>query len=264
MTPTSSAIARRRSRPSALAGWATALAVATVGAQILYPLVDGRARHVLTITTVTLFFAASVTHAAVRRGPTWAGALVLIAGGVGLAAEAVGVATGYPFGTYSYADSLGAQLFGVPLIVPMAWVMMAYPALLVAQRLTRRWAPLVGAFALTSWDVFLDPQMTAEGHWAWAHPEPALPGVPGIPLTNFGGWLVISSVVMVLLDRLPQTATAGEIDDRVPAVLFLWTYLGSVVGNIVFFGRPWVGVVGGMLMGLVAVPYAVRLWRARP
>ena len=69
-----------------------------MGAQIPYPLVDGRARHGLTITAVTLFFAASVTHAAARRGPRWAGALVVIAGGVGLAAEALGVATGYPFG----------------------------------------------------------------------------------------------------------------------------------------------------------------------
>lgn len=264
MTPTSPSTVKGRSRPSVLAALPTALAAATVGAQILYPLVDGRARHSLTITAVTLFFAASVTHAAARRGPRWAGALVVIAGGVGLAAEALGVATGYPFGAYRYADSLGAQLLGVPLIVPMAWVMMAYPTLLVAQRLTRRWAPLVGAFALTSWDVFLDPQMVAEGHWAWAHPGPALPGVPGIPLTNFGGWLVISGVVMALLDRLPHKGTLGEIDDRVPAVLFLWTYLGSVVGNIVFFGRAWVGVVGGVLMGLVAVPYAVRLWRARP
>ena len=48
-----------------------------------------------------------------------------------------------------------------------------------------------------------------------------------------------------------------------PAALFLWTYAGSVLGNIVFFHRPWVGVVGGVLMGLVAVPYALRLWSVR-
>jgi len=191
----------------------------------------------------------------------WTVALVVIAGGVGLAAEAVGVATGYPFGAYSYADSLGLRVLGVPLIVPMAWVMMAYPTLLVAQRLTRRWAPLVGAFALTSWDVFLDPQMVAQGHWAWVHPDPALPGVPGIPVTNFAGWLVVSVVVMALLDRLPRAP--DETMDGVPAALFLWTYTGSVLGNLFFFGRPSVGLVGGVLMGLVAGPYAARLWGAR-
>jgi len=237
------------------------LAAGTVGAQILYPLISGRALHILTIGTVSLFFASSVTHALVHRGAPWAAALFLIAGGVGLVAEAIGVATGYPFGAYSYADSLGVQVLGVPLIVPMAWVMMAYPTLLVAQRLTRRWAPWVGAFSLTSWDVFLDPQMVAEGHWKWLHPEPGLPGVPGIPLTNFAGWLLVSLLVMVLLNRLPRSPAVTN--DLVPAVLFLWTYLGSVLGNVFFFDRPLVGLVGGFLMGLVAVPYAARLWSAR-
>ena len=52
---------------------------------------------------------------------------------------------------------------GVPLIVPLAWTMMAYPALLVGRRIG---APvLAGAAALASWDLFLDPQMVAAGHW---------------------------------------------------------------------------------------------------
>ena len=258
MTTTTPIPAARAAPPAAVAALPAVLAAATIAAQILYPLTGGRALHVLTIMTVTLFFAASVTHAAVWRGPGWAATLVLTAGGIGLVAEGVGVATGYPFGAYSYAGSLGPQVLGVPLIVPMAWVMMAYPTLLAAQALTRRWAPLVGAFALTSWDVFLDPQMVAEGHWTWAHPQPALPGVPGIPVTNFAGWLVVSLAVMALLDRLPRAPL--EPDDRVPAALFLWTYLGSVLGSIFFFDRPLVGLVGGVLMGLVAVPYAARLW----
>ena len=112
MTPASSSTVKGRSRPSAVAALPTALAAATVGAQILYPLVDGRTRHILAITAVTLFFSASVTHAALRRGPRWAAALVVIAGGVGLVAEALGVATGYPFGAYRYADSFGAQFDG--------------------------------------------------------------------------------------------------------------------------------------------------------
>ena len=35
----------------------------------------------------------------------------------------------------------------------------------------------VGALALASWDLFLDPQMVDAGHWRWADPLPALPGV---------------------------------------------------------------------------------------
>jgi putative membrane protein len=48
-----------------------------------------------------------------------------------------------------------------------------------------------------------------------------------------------------------------------PATLYLWVYLSSVVGAAVFFDRPGVAVVGGVAMGLVALPYAWRLWLDR-
>ena len=84
-------------------------------------------------------------------------------GGGGLAAEAVGVRTGLPVRRLPYAGTLGPEVLDVPLVVPLAWTMMAYPVLLAARRLTRRWAPLVGGSALAAWDVFLDPQMVGDG-----------------------------------------------------------------------------------------------------
>ena len=65
----------------------------------------------------------------------------------------------------------------MPVVVPLAWTMMAYPVLLAARRLTRRWV-LRGrrAIGLMAWDVFLDPQMVGDGHWRWADPTPSLPG----------------------------------------------------------------------------------------
>ncbi|MFZ9133557.1 MAG: carotenoid biosynthesis protein, partial [Gemmobacter sp.] len=68
------------------------------------------------------------------------------------------------------AESLGAKVLGVPLVVMLAWAMMAYPALLAAQRLARSrvLVTVIGAWLLATWDVFLDSQMVAEGHWEWA------------------------------------------------------------------------------------------------
>ena len=88
----------------------------------------------------------------------------------------------------------------MPVVVPLAWTMMAYPVLLAARRLTRRWVVLVGAFGLAAWDVCLDPQMVGDGHWTWADPTPALPGVPGIPLTNYAGWLLAGGLLMAAAD----------------------------------------------------------------
>lgn len=264
---------RSAAQPGVLEAGATGPAVvpwvfgaAAVGCQIGFPFTDG-GTFWLTIASVLLLALASVSHALVERGPAAALALVAVAGGGGLLAETVGVHTGWPFGRYEYAGTLGVQLAGVPALVPAAWVMMAYPALLVGRRLSRgrtRWATaVVGAWALASWDVFLDPQMVDAGHWRWAHPSPGLPGVDGVPLSNYAGWLLVAALMIALLDRFVADPVGRRRDDRLPAALYLWTYASSVLANAVFFGRPPVAVVGALAMGVVAVPYAVSLWRAR-
>jgi uncharacterized membrane protein len=235
------------------------LAVATVLLQIAYPLVSGQPRDTLTVVTVVAFFAASVSHALVHRGPRWTAVFVLVTTGTGLLAESLGTSTGFPFGQYDYAGSLGWKLLSVPVVIPLAWAMMAYPCLLVGQRLaaTRLGAAAVGGFALAAWDLFLDPQMVAAGHWTWSDVQLALPGAPGIPVSNYLGWLLVAVLMVGALQLLPRR----DADDRVPAALFLWTYFSSVLANAVFFGRPAVALLGGVGMGLVAIPYARSLRR---
>ena len=235
------------------------LAAVTVLLQIAYPLVSGDARDRLTVVTVLVFFLASTSHALLHRGARWTAAYVVVSAGTGLLAEAVGTATGVPFGQYDYAGSLGAKLLGVPVVIPLAWAMFAYPALLVGQRLARTavGAAVVGGFALASWDLFLDPQMVEAGHWRFTDVQASLPGAAGIPLSNYLGWLLVAVAMVGVLQLLGRRAA----DDRLPAALFLWTYGSSVLANAAFFGRPGVALVGGLGMGLVAVPYALSLWR---
>ena len=242
-----------RSRP----GLPEALAIGTVLLQIAYPLVHGRPRDLLTIATVVAFFLASSAHALLHRGAAWTAAYVIVTAGTGLVAEAVGTRTGVPFGTYRYADSLGPALLDVPLVIPLAWAMMAYPCLLVGQHLSRGpvGAALVGGAALAAWDLFLDPQMVEAGHWTWTGVRVALPGAPGIPLSNHLGWLAVAVLMLGVLQLLPRRAA----DDRQPYALFLWTYASSVLAFAVFFGRPVTALVGGIGMGLVAVPFALSL-----
>jgi putative membrane protein len=240
------------------------LLAVVVACQIAYPLVGGTARDRLTVTTVLVTLAAVACHAVTRFGAPVAAGLFGVVLVVAAATETLGVHTGFPFGDYAYGDGLGAELAGVPLVIPAAWAMTAYPALLVARRLTgglmgrqgRLTTALVGGWALASWDVFLDPQMVEEGYWRWADPDPSLPGSPHVPLTNYAGWLLASVLLMALLDSLAPRA-AG--DDLMPGVLYLWTYAAQVLGNLAFFGRPAVALLGGVVMGLVALPYARTL-----
>ncbi|PWU58349.1 carotenoid biosynthesis protein, partial [Micromonospora globispora] len=113
-----------------------ALLAVLVLAQIYYPLTTGATRAGLTVATVALGYLLSVGHALLSRGARTAGALVAVATGGGFAIEALGVATGFPFGSYDYSGQLGPKLAGVPLIIPLAWTWMAWPAWLTAVRLT--------------------------------------------------------------------------------------------------------------------------------
>jgi putative membrane protein len=256
--------ARRRRPTGAVVGLPWLLLAATFAAQVAYPLVEGDRLRQVTIAVVVLAAATCVLHALVHRGLAWAlGMFVLTAGG-GLAVEAVGVRTGVPFGDYSYSATLGPQVLDVPVVVPLAWTMMAYPVLLAARRLTRRWVPVVGAFGLAAWDVFLDPQMVADGRWTWADPTPSLPGVPGVPLTNYAGWLAAGFVLMLLLTALLPRDGYPSADESVPATLLVWTWAGYILGNLLWFGQPSTALVGGVLLGVLVVPYAWTLWQSRP
>jgi putative membrane protein len=266
-------------RPWLVAGATGRLAVAAAAvgvlAQVAYPLLSGESLRVATVLSVVALATAAVLHAVSVRGAAWGLAAFAIVGTLGWLAEAVGVATGFPFGAYAYADTLGVQVADVPLLVPLAWFMLGYPAFLAGQALGgRRWGWALGAWTLATWDLFLDPQMVAAGHWAFDDPTPALPGVPGIPLTNYGGWLLTAGVMMLALTAVDRALTPGRgagrpspgllPHDALPAAVLLWTYASQVMANLVFFGRPAVAAWGGLLMGLTVLPYVRLLRRSRP
>ena len=163
------------------------LALATILAQIAWPLTHGDTRDTLTVVTVVLFFLTSASHAWLSRGLLWTLGWFVLSAGLGFGVEVLGTRTGLPFGDYTYAGSLGPTVAGVPVVIPLAWAMMSYPALLAARRLVSGplMTPVVAAVALASWDLFLDPQMVAEGHWTWALDRtPVLLGITNVPVAE--------------------------------------------------------------------------------
>jgi uncharacterized membrane protein len=246
-------IARTRVVPAALASVVVAL-------QIGYPLTHGDARDELTVLIVAGLAATCLVHAALTRGMPTAAWLLVVTAVPGWAVEALGVHTGFPFGSYSYADDLGPRLLGAPLLIGLAWTMLAWPAALVARRLVRS-AParvVVGAWALASADLFLDPQQVAAGHWTWRSPSPHLPGVHDVPLTNYAGWLLVA----LLLSAAVQSIT-GDGDDAVLVGVYLWLYVGWIVALAGFLDLAAAAGWGALGMGVVAVPVAVQWWRRR-
>jgi putative membrane protein len=238
---------------------ARALFAALVGAQVAYPRVPARRQTAATRAIVGLMLGASSADAAAARGPRRATALVGSAAGIGFAAEMLGVATGRPFGHYTYSAKLGPRVAGVPLLAAAAWAMMARPAWVVAGLIDRRPTARVplAAGALAAWDVFLDPRMAREGYWSW----PGGGRYEGIPATNFLGWFTTGSLVFAvwsLIDRDDDPKSDGD----GAIALYAWTWAGEAFANAVFWGRPRVAIAGGAAMGAFAAPALARRLRA--
>ena len=256
-------VAPRPVRTSGAAGLPLLLALALVGTAIAYPLTTGTARDAVSWTIVVLGALLSVVHATLSRGVrTGLGVLGLVTV-TAVLFEAVGLATGVPYGEYSYSDALGPTLLGVPFLVPLAWLMMAWPSWLLAEKLARRRpariAVAAGIFA--AWDVVLDPQMVQAGYWTWAHPEPGLPGIDTVPLTNLAGWLLAGVVLMFLLDRL-AAGTSPRISGAAPMLALGWMTLGGALAHAGWLELPGSAAWGAALAVPVLVALAVQ-WRAR-
>ncbi|MDZ4763297.1 MAG: carotenoid biosynthesis protein [Chloroflexota bacterium] len=185
-------------------------------------------------------------------------------------AEFVGHNTGLPFGAYYYTDRLQPQLGGVPLLVPLAWLMMLPPAWAVAGLLlmradgTLRGGRLgfaaVTALVFTAWDLFLDPQMVAWDLWRWE--SPGAFNYFGIPWANYAGWLFVSFTMTLIASLVIKIDGTTTYPFFILLIIYGITWALQTMGLMVFWGLPGPALVGGAVMGL-CLAAAVRAYRRR-
>jgi len=194
-----------------------------------------------------LLLATAVVTALWQTWGAWpAVRLVLLVAPLAWGLEWVGSTTGFPFGEYHYTAVLQPQVAGVPVIIPLAWLMMLPPAWAVASVISGRrrdWRfVLVSAAAFTAWDLFLDPQMVGWGYWVWATPG----GYFGIPWVNFGGWFLGASLLTLLVSpqRLPQA---------ILLTIYTVTWFLQTIGQLFFWQMPGPALAGCAGMGFFLI-----------
>jgi putative membrane protein len=171
-------------------------------------------------------------------------------------AELLGSTTGFLFGKYHYSDILQPQIAGVPLLIPLAWLMMLPPAWAIAQISLPRphsrfplYQILLSALAFTAWDLFLDPQMAGWGFWVWEVPGQYF----GIPLSNYLGWLVVSALITWVVN--PKDLPVGPL-----ALVYVLTWILQTIGQGIFWSQPGPAVVGFIGSGIFVL---LAFWRSK-
>jgi len=219
---------------------------------------------VLTPLSTLLGFLFALLHASQRLG--WKRALILLACVfvISLAFESAGVATGLVFGPYHYDDhKLGPLLFGlVPPLIPVAWFLMMYPSLVMAERLTITWKRIkrsltvaaLGGLIMTAWDLVMDPVMVRGGHWLWDVDGSYF----GIPLQNFWGWWLTTFITFLVYLWLSKSMNEIETDDcfdRLAVICYAVTGTGHIAAALLG------GLNGPALVGFFAMaPWVVMSW----
>ncbi len=148
---------------------------------------------------------------------------------IGLAFELTGVHTGLPFGRYQYTNTLAPSLFGVPIAIAFAWLILID----FVRGITP--SPLWGALLMTAIDFVIDPLAAGPLHyWHWFDLGPYY----GIPWMNFAGWLLTSFVILQVLPATKQrTAWVG---------LTVVAFFAVIALEL----RLWVpGLIGGGIVG---------------
>ncbi len=238
-----------------------------------------------TALTAISLFAFALTHCIETRGAARS-LLMLIAGfAIALTTEYLGSSYGLLFGQYDYTDNLGPKVLGkVPVIIPIAWFMMLYPAWHVADLLVTRYAAriasdariargalriIIAALAMTAWDLSLDPRMVADGNWVWRDGGAYF----GIPISNYFGWFVTSALIYcawqwieppTLFSPSPSGCRLSILDAQLlPIWAYIVTWLGESMANAIFWGRPAVAAAVFIGMGIFAGPALLIMVRAR-
>ncbi len=199
------------------------------------------------LTFVVLWDAASFVRALL---------ITVMIGTAAAAVEFVGLATGFPFGSYYYSYNLEPFVVSnVPLAIVFAWYILSVNIVL----LYRTGTPgidgsgmkiVAGGLLLLGIDIMLEPFASfVNRYWTWAG------GV--IPMQNYTAWFVIGTLfiaaVHAALPRQKTAQAAGGI--RLPDAMLMMTAAQCAIINTL--NGYWIATAAGISIA------AAAYWRLR-
>ena len=131
--------------------------------------------------------------------------------------EWIGVNYGWLFGSYSYGNSLGFKIGGVPLLIGLNWVLLALVSRQISSKLlSNKWSVIfVSAILMVLIDVIIEPLSGSLDFWYWE--------MSTIPLSNYRDWFLVAVLNQWLLSFVKTNNK-----------MFFWS-LGHVGVLVIFF-----------------------------
>lgn len=144
-------------------------------------------------------------------------------------AESLGVEYGIIFGAYHYEQDFGIQVFGVPLTIGFAWVMVIFTSLSLMTRFLNKPKSILkglGFAFITSllavcMDLIIDPvAYQAKQYWVWDDTGPYY----DIPTQNFIAWFYVSFIIQFIVYFMAVAPTEKTWTKRIN-----WLYILMII-----------------------------------
>ena len=230
----------------------------------VYPELQPYADHpaIAIVSSVFVLVFAAPSFVALARWLERRGVYALLALGLfAICIESFAVATGFPYGRFSYGVKIGAKMFGlVPWTVMFAWT----PILLASYALARRsvgpkasahgsaisrfqkWKIAIATALWTvTFDLVLDAGAVSQGFWnydlggAWYN----------VPFSNFVGWILSGTIGAFILQYFAQ----WHARDLPPRNLLgsAWLLMIFWTSVCAFSGLWWAAAIGIFLLAII-------------
>lgn len=144
----------------------------------------------------------ALLHGRIRYGLKGFSVFVISCLGVSAISETLSLKTGVPFGHYYFTSVMGPKCFGLPFLLVLAYLGIAYCSwaislliLGVADKHLSRYnvilVPLLASIVFVAWDLSMEPDWsTVDRAWIWRDGGPYF----GVPASNFVGWFLTAIV----------------------------------------------------------------------
>ena len=188
---------------------------------------------------------------------------------VSLLLEIIGSKTGYVFGGkyhYNNDNTPGFILFGIPVLIPIAWFGIIYMSINFCNYVTNVRFPfensinyyfiILTATFVMFLDMVLDPLAVDEKRWKWE-----LPGIYyGIPILNFFGWLLVPLLILLIFQHCSYPvnkiiSSHSVLFRYAPGILFIFL---PIIASRPCFERGlvipgYIGIISSFIYFVIAV-----------
>lgn len=176
--------------------------------------------------------------------------------------EGAGAKTDFLFGSYDYTERFAPSVFGVPIAIGFAWIMVVATSHVAARWMFPKGGvlyALAGGIGAVIMDLIIDPvAYQVKGYWIWEDTG----WYYGIPWTNFFGWFVVSFVLHLIIDGLMKRK-GWNINAETPEKRMLLLY-GLMIAMFILLGfihGLWLAAIG---TSILTAGYLTLAWSRKP